>query len=248
LDSFVFTFPSAVINSHSAFSFFHFLSLALKDVGENLAETVTHAKDTIVESINGVTNAVGKKKDDAITEIPLKDSNDSDDNHLIEENFENLKNEMLSKAQSAMDDADKIADDLIKDTEDVVRDAETGIVDMKNEAMEKMDAMKEEIMDEIKSKSPTHSLDSLKTSVPEPEIENLLNGDADAATVIEATVDELEDLGKIEEESSRVMEEASSAEEPALMQSAASPEEQMESAGLKQEDDLVVEDVKSTDE
>jgi hypothetical protein len=217
------------------------------DVGENIAEQVTHAKDTIVESINGVTNSMAKMKDDAITEIPLKDANDSDDTHLIEENFENLKNEMMTKAQNAMDDAEKITDDLMKDTEDVVRDAETGMVDMKNDAMEKMDAMKEDLMEELMGKSPSHSLDSLKTSVPEPEIENLLNGEPDAAAAIEATVGELEELNMPEDV---MMEDAAAAvmDEPALMHASASPEEQMESVMMKKEDDLVVEDVKSNDE
>ncbi|KAG5679025.1 hypothetical protein PVAND_008627 [Polypedilum vanderplanki] len=220
---------------------------AMNDVGENISEQMTHAKETIVESINGVTHSITKKKDDAITEIPLKDPNDSDtDNHLIEENFENLKNEMLSKAQNAMDDAEKITDDLMKDTEDVIRDAETGIVDMKNEVMEKID--------DVMEKSPTHSLDSLKTSVPEPEIENILNG-GETETAIEATVGELEDINKepteIVETTTTMMEEMPAAtmeNEPVLLTPVATLPEQMESTlMLKNENDLVVEDVKSNE-
>lgn len=212
---------------------------------------MTQTKDTIVESINGVM----KKKDDAITKIPLKDPDmdEESENHLIEENLENLKNEMLSKAQNAVDDADKITDELIKDTEDVIRDAETGIVDMKNDMMEKMDAMKEEIMDEIKPKSPTHSTDSLKTSVAEPEIEKLLNGDADENPVSpEATVGELENLNN--EEESKPAEEPESepsappAEESMPESSVTEPSEPDQPVPVKQEDDLVVEDIKSTDE
>lgn len=230
--------------------FLFFLSLII-EVGENIAETVTQTKDTIVESINGVI----KKKDDVITKIPLKDPDmdEESENHLIEENLENLKNEMLSKAQNAVDDADKITDELIKDTEDVIRDAETGIVDMKNDMMEKMDAMKDEVMDEIKSKSPAHSIDSLKTSVAEPEIEKLLNGDADENPVSpEATVGELENLSNEEENKPE--------EEPESEPSAPPAEETMPESSVtessmpehpepvKQEDDLVVEDIKSTDE
>ncbi|XP_070489753.1 FK506-binding protein 5-like [Chironomus tepperi] len=231
---------------------------AINEVGENIAETVTQTKDTIVESINGVV----KKKDEAITKIPLKDPemDEESENHLIEENLENLKNEMLSKAQNVVDETDKIADELIKDTEDVIRDAETGIVDLKNDMMEKMDAMKEEVMDEIKSKSPTHSIDSLKTSVAEPEIEKLLNGDADENPVSpEATVNELENLSN--EEDSKPSEEPESepsappieesmpespVKEPSVTEPSMSEPEQPEP--VKQEDDLVVEDIKSTDE
>lgn len=226
---------------------FPFLSLII-EVGENIAETVTQTKDTIVESINGVV----KKKDDLMTKIPLKDPDmdEESENHLIEENLENLKNEMMSKAQNVVDETDE----LIKDTEDVIRDAETGIVDLKNDMMEKMDAMKDEVMDEIKSKSPTHSIDSLKTSVAEPEIETLLNGDAEDNPVSpEATVGELENLSN-EEESKPV-------EEPESEPSAPPAEESMPESSetesmpepehpelVKQEDDLVVEDIKSTDE
>ncbi|CAG9800759.1 unnamed protein product [Chironomus riparius] len=226
---------------------------AINEVGENIAETVTQTKDTIVESINGVV----KKKDDLMTKIPLKDPDmdEESENHLIEENLENLKNEMMSKAQNVVDETDKITDELIKDTEDVIRDAETGIVDLKNDMMEKTDAMKDEVMDEIKSKSPTHSIDSLKTSVAEPEIETLLNGDAEDNPVSpEATVGELENLSN-EEESKPV-------EEPESEPSAPPAEETMPESSeiessmpepehpepVKQEDDLVVEDIKSTDE
>lgn len=218
---------------------------------------MTQTKDTIVESINGVM----KKKDDAITKIPLKDPDMDDieesENHLIEENLENLKNEMLSKAQNAVDDADKITDELIKDTEDVIRDAETGIVDLKNDMMEKMDAMKEEVMDEINSKSPTHSIDSLKTSVAEPEIEKLLNGDGDENPVSpEATVGELENLSN-EEESKAVEEPESEPSAPPVEESMPVTESSVTESSMpepehpepvKQEDDLVVEDIKSTDE
>lgn len=216
---------------------------------ENITETVTHTKDTIVEQINGVTNSLTKKKDDSIIDIPLKDTNIDElesENHLIEENLENLKNEMLSKAQNAVDDADKAADELIKDTEDVIRDAETGMVDMKNDVMEKMDTMKEDVMDVLKLSSPTHSIDSLKTSVPEPEIETLLNGDSNDNPVSpEATVGELEELNIEEEEATKPMEESAPEVEESMPESSMPEAEQPE---VKQEDDLVVEDIKSTDE
>uniref|UniRef100_A0AAG5D6A1 Uncharacterized protein n=1 Tax=Anopheles atroparvus TaxID=41427 RepID=A0AAG5D6A1_ANOAO len=41
--------------------------------------------------------------------------------------MENMKNDLMSKAQSVGDDTDRLADDLMKETEDLMRDAETGI-------------------------------------------------------------------------------------------------------------------------
>lgn len=213
---------------------------------------MTQTKDTIVESINGVTNSLTKKSDDII-DIPLKDTNIEEmesENHLIEENLENLKNEMLSKAQTAVDEADQITDELIKDTEDVIRDAETGMVDMKNNVMERMDSMKEEVMDVINPKSPAHSIDSLKTSVPEPEIETLLDGDTNENnTSPEATVGELDKLNG-EDEDVKPMEESepTALADEEQMPESSSPPEADQPTEVKQEDDLVVEDVKSTDE
>jgi ABC-type transporter Mla subunit MlaD len=135
-------------------------------MGENLTETVGQVKESVVESINGMANSLNEVIGDGMTKIPLKDASSSieeaveSQNHLIEENLENLKNEMLSKAQSVGDEADKIADELIKDTEDVIRDAETGITDMKNSAIESVETMKENVMDVIKG-NDVMSVDSL---------------------------------------------------------------------------------------
>lgn len=62
-----------------------------------------------------------------------------------------------------------MADDLIKETEDLVK-----------ESAENVESMKEKILNDINTelntvdKTPTHSIDSLKTSSPEPEIEKAL--------------------------------------------------------------------------
>lgn len=173
-------------------------------MGDNITETAGQVKESVVESINGMANSINEVISEGITKIPLKDPSAKieeaveSQNHLIEENLENLKNEMLTKAQSMGDEADKIADELIKDTEDVIRDAETGIVDAKNDAMETMESVKDEVMDVIKS-NDVFSVDSLGTSAPEPEIEKLLNGEPEKPLSPEATVGELDDLNKIEE-------------------------------------------------
>lgn len=247
-------------------------------MGENITETAGQVKESVVESINGMATSINDVFSEGMTKIPLKEASNKieetveSQNHLIEENLENLKNEMITKAQSMGDEADKIADELIKDTEDVIRDAETGINDMKNSAMETMETAKEEVMDVIKG-NDVFSVDSLGTSAPEPEIEKLLNGEPEKPLSPEATVGELDDLNQIDmaaEEPStplavsmdipeapeslpaeKPMEESLPAmqESTAINEVKSSPlKHASESMEMKKEDDLVVEDVKSTDE
>jgi hypothetical protein len=114
------------------------------------------------------------------------------------ENFENMKNDMKKRVDDTMDETEKMANDLMKDTEDVVRDAETGIIDevmMLNGGDETTDTTQEgghiDILD-LENKTPTHSMDSLKTGSPEPEIERLL--DEAPSKTPEATLIELEQM------------------------------------------------------
>lgn len=221
-------------------------------MGTNITESVGQMKETMVETVNGVANSVSEVIEDGMTRIPLKDTMEST-NHLLEENLENLKNEMMNKVQSVGDETDKIADELIKDTEDVVRDAETGIVDMKNNAVETIDTMKNDVMEELGMKSPSHSVDTIQTSVPEPEIERILNGDDDHMSP-EATVNELENLTKESNEAHPTAPEEPISMEPSSMEPTAeetppaaeeAPMTKPEDAPMtKPEDDLVVEDIK----
>lgn len=245
-------------------------------MGDNLTETVGQVKESVVESINGMATSINDVISDGMTKIPLKDASNKieetveNQNHLIEENLENLKNEMLTKAQSMGDEADKIADELIKDTEDVIRDAETGIADAKNSAMETMETVKDDVMDVIKG-NDVFSVDSLGTSAAEPEIEKLLNGEPEKPLSPEATVGELDDLNQMMSEepsappsmdipeapeslpAENPIEEVSPAMSMTMVESTATNEAEStapasESMEMKKEDDLVVEDVKSTDE
>lgn len=204
-------------------------------MGDNITESVGQIKDTMVETVNGVSNSIGDVISDGMTKIPLTETMEST-NHLLEENLENLKNEMMNKAQSVGDETDKIADELIKDTEDVIRDAETGIVDLKNSAVETVESVKNDIMDGMNLQSPTHSIDTIKTSAAEPEIERILNGD-DEPKEPEASMDELENLSKEAKE-----EMPSAPEEPSMEAKVEAPAE--ETPPKKAEDDLVVEDIK----
>ena len=274
------------------------------EVGENITETAGHVKESVVESINGMVTSATEVISDGITRIPLKDASTKieetieRENHKMEENLENIKNEMLTKAQSVGDEADKIADELIKDTEDVIRDAETGIVDVKKSASETIEGMKKsgmETMENVK-KSATESVetvkenvmnvtkgndvlsvDSLGTSAPEPEIEKILNDEPEKPLSPEATVGELENLNlnnvmpdEIQQNidipeapalalkplslppiESEILKEPEFKEEtpPAPEIEATKTEEIVEIMQVKKnEDDLVVEDIKSTDE
>lgn len=210
-------------------------------MNENMSESVGQIKDTMVETMNGVATSIGDVINDGMTKLPMKDTMDNA-NHLLEENLENLKNEMMNKAQTIGDETDKIADELIKDTEDVVRDAETGIVDMKNNAMETMENAKDDIMEKMGMSSPSHSIDTIQTSAIEPEIEKLTNGDDEASP--EATVDELANLqseSMTEEALSAPTEEPSSEPQP---EETPAPEEPPAPPAPKPEDELVVEDIK----
>lgn len=218
-------------------SFIRSLFSRSTEIGGNISESVGQMKNTMVETVNGVANSMSEVINDGMTKIPLKDTIEST-NHLLEENLENLKNEMMNKTQSMGEEADKITDELIKDTEDVIRDAETGMVDLKNNAIETMDSLKDEAMEELNLKSPTHSIDTIQTSVPEPEIERILNGDENQTTP-EATVDELENLNHEanEEETPSAPEE--SHDEPVVEEP---PED--ETPTKQPEEELVVEDIK----
>jgi hypothetical protein len=93
--------------------------------------------------------------------------------------------------------------------------------------------VKNDILESVNMSSPSHSIETIQTSVPEPEIEKLLNGD-DLPTSPEATVNELENLNKENEVEASAPAEENIAEKP----------EESEMPPTKTEDELVVEDVK----
>lgn len=114
----------------------------------------------------------GNLDDNNYKYIPLKDPKQTS----VDENLENFKNDLLKKAKSFSEDADKMADDLIKETDDVMTDAGTDL-------MEKMDEMKKDIMNDDNS-TPKNSINSLGTGSPEPEIERILGNDTNPPTPV----------------------------------------------------------------
>ncbi|XP_049546858.1 uncharacterized protein LOC125957884 isoform X1 [Anopheles darlingi] len=172
---------------------------AIHDVGEHVKDAVQN----VTHELENVLGGGGKKdKSDTINEddqggedgspmaekdyqiIRLKGSKQNS----VDETLENMKNDMMSKAQHSFgDDPERMADDLMRETEELMRDAETGIAHTRQQVLDEMTTRITSTEDgtiEILNlegnapMSPVHSIDSLKTTSPEPEIERIL---ADAA-------------------------------------------------------------------
>ncbi|XP_053686551.1 uncharacterized protein LOC128736096 [Sabethes cyaneus] len=178
---------------------------AIHEAGEHVKGAVQNVTNEITGVLGGV-----KKSADHINEkdlsqtngqngdsadykiIPLKDTKQSS----VDESLENFKNNLLKKAQSFSDDTDKMADDIIKETEDLIRDAETGIVDCSTEMTTRITSLEDGTIEILnlegnQTHSPTHSIDSLKTSSPEPEIERILDNEPKCPPTPEATLNSM---------------------------------------------------------
>ncbi|XP_058832768.1 uncharacterized protein LOC131690780 [Topomyia yanbarensis] len=161
---------------------------AIHDVGD-------HVKGAVQSVTNEIGNVLGGgKKDlsDRINEndlpkinghdsdgtdykiIPLKDPNQG----VVDENLENIKNNLLKKAQSFGDDADQMADDIIKETEDLIRDAETGIADCGTEITTRITSLEDGSIEILNLEG-------------EPEIERILENEPKCPPTPEATMNSL---------------------------------------------------------
>lgn len=161
------------------------------DAGEGINGTVGHMKDAVVGAVHGLDGTLSTATDgakamvsdvenkaktavlsavDSVTEfthIPLRDPNKMDD-HL-----EEFKETLLKKAQSFSDDTDQLTDDLIKDTEDLMVSGATAAESTLSQVTASLPSTTAPL--EVDEKTPTHSLDSLRTSSPDPEIEKALS-------------------------------------------------------------------------
>lgn len=185
-------------------------SLFIPDVGEHVKDAMKNVTSEIEGVLGGKT--ASKDSSDHINEsdlpqmnghdqdssdyqiIPLKDTKQSS----VDESMENIKNNLLKKAQSFGDDTEKMADDIMKETEDLIRDAETGIEDHGNDMTTRITSTADgtiEILNlegnDTPTSTPTHSIDSLTTSSPEPEIERILDNDPKCPPTPEATMNSL---------------------------------------------------------
>lgn len=168
-----------------------------------------YVKDTVVGAVQGMGQELEsaikggkdeKNEDDLMVEdltdskyIPLKEPNG-----LLEDHLEERKTEMLKRVQSLSDEADKMADELIKETEDVIVD---GVEDVTNKVQNGLEGAKEAVenamneIEEVTDKTPVHSIDSLKTGTPEPELERILESNEDTKSPSpKPTLMQLEDL------------------------------------------------------
>ncbi|XP_055535472.1 uncharacterized protein LOC129724529 isoform X1 [Wyeomyia smithii] len=175
-------------------------------------EAGEHMKGAMQNVTNEITGVLGgvKKTTDHINEqdlpqtngqngdsadykiIPLKDTKQNS----VDESLENFKNNLLKKAQSFGDDTDQMADDIIKETEDLIRDAETGIADSSTEMTTRITSLEDGTIEILnlegnQTYSPTHSIASLKTSSPEPEIERILDSEPKCPPSPEATLNSM---------------------------------------------------------
>ncbi|XP_059614409.1 uncharacterized protein LOC132260367 [Phlebotomus argentipes] len=177
----------------------------LNDVNSTISGTVEYVKDTVVGTVQGMGQELesafkgGKeeKADDLLVEdlteskyIPLKEPNG------LMENLEERKTEMLKRVQSLSDEADKMADELIKETEDVMVDGvEEAATKVQNGLEGAKEALEGIVKDDEADKTPVHSIDSLKTGTPEPELERILEANEDTKSPSpKPTLMQLEDL------------------------------------------------------
>ncbi|GAB0096156.1 hypothetical protein DMENIID0001_116330 [Sergentomyia squamirostris] len=183
----------------------------MNDVNHTISGTVEYVKETVVGAVHGVGHDLestikGGNKDDKngddltvedLTEskyIPLKESSNG-----LMENLEERKTEMMKRVQSLSDEADKMADELIKETEDVIAGGvevsaskvQNGVEDVKEAVEGVLNGEEGEEAD----KTPVHSIDSLKTGTPEPEIERILeSNEENKSPSPKPTLMQLEDL------------------------------------------------------
>ncbi|XP_062704857.1 uncharacterized protein LOC115258208 isoform X3 [Aedes albopictus] len=166
--------------SKTATEVLHAGESAIHDVGEHMKDAVKNVASEIEGVLGG--KAVSKDKSDHVNEsdLPQLNGHDKDDSDYqiiplkdpnkpsVDESLENMKNNLLKKAQSFSDDTEKMADDIMKETEDLIRDAETGIVDQGKDMLTR-----------------------ITSSEDEPEIERILDNDPQCPPTPEATMNSL---------------------------------------------------------
>lgn len=146
---------------------------AAQAVGHGLDNAVHSTTDKVQHQLQNVLtgnndNNADSLKETDYTHIPLKDTTVADD---ANEHMTEFKESLEKTAQSYNDEIEQLSDELMKETSDVVSD---GIMEVENKIVESIKNESAEMMD---NKTPTHSIDSLKTNSPEPEIEKALSND-----------------------------------------------------------------------
>lgn len=175
------------------------------DVGESLNGAAVSVKEAVIGAVKSIGNGV----DDLATGVEHKIDeklkiNKTGDDVPTDENGEPLcKIIPLKDSKSAsLDEMDEFKDMLNKMTQDQMSskvEAATNAVDSLDESV--TNKLVQEITEmEINDKTPTHSLDSLKTSTPEPEIINaMLNDTSKSAPSPKPTLKEMRSIEEMDE-------------------------------------------------
>lgn len=174
----------------------------ISDVGESLNGAAVGVKEAVVGAVksigNGVDNLakdVEQKIDDKLKLTKPVESVPTDENGEPLCKIIPLKD---SKSNS-LDDMDELKGILNKITEEPVQSNVETVADNVVENVQKQ--MAEEVAEmDLNDKTPTHSLDSLKTSTPEPEIINaMLNDTSRAAPSPKPTLTEMKSIEVMDE-------------------------------------------------
>lgn len=154
-------------------------------VGESLNGVAVSVKESVIGAVKSIENGVDDLANDVEHKIDAKfKSGKTAEIIPTDENGEPLCKIIPLKDSKApsLDEMDEFKDMLNKMTEDQIPtnlDTATKAVDSVNESHESVqNKMLQGIAEmEMNDKTPTHSLDSLKTSTPEPEIINAMLND-----------------------------------------------------------------------
>lgn len=163
----------------------------------NVKEAVIGAVKSIGNGVDELANDVEHKIDE---KLKISKSNDS---VRVDENGEPLCRTIpLKDSKSAsLDEMEEFKDMLSKMTQEQTNNIENTMNGVEDDVTKKLDDTVQELAGtEMNDKTPTHSLDSLKTSTPEPEIINaMLNDTTKSAPSPKPTLTEMRSIEEMDE-------------------------------------------------
>ncbi|XP_037906815.1 uncharacterized protein LOC119648966 isoform X2 [Hermetia illucens] len=177
---------------------------AINDVKSTVTETVSNVKEVVVEAVqnvgHGIESAINGKKDNSnnddrdIKDIGVMNNTGPSKSITSTMNpvaLDKLTDVINTKSKEYHDEAEKLTDDLIKETNDIVSDT----IDTTNQHVSKSINQVVNTATTALQGSPVHSLNSLETNSPEPEIEKAMaNGNKMNPPTPKPTYSELEKL------------------------------------------------------
>lgn len=194
----------------------------ISDVGESLNGAAFSVKEAVMGTVKSIENGIDDFASNVEHKIDEKFKiNKTDDAMQYDENGEPLCRTIPLKDPKSIsfDEMDEFKDMLSKMTQDqsenlkdhsvTVENAMNAVdelgKDVKNKLIDSVQELEEK---EMNDKTPTHSLDSLKTSTPEPEIINaILNDTTKSAPSPKPTLKEMKSIEEMDEVLNVVMDE-----------------------------------------